>query len=371
MTTRDYYEILGVTQEATVDDLKRAYRALARSLHPDANPDDPGAEARFKEVALAYETLSDPERREQYDMFGAAGPGGGGGTGDVFGGGLGDIFEAFFGNGGSPFGGGAESAGSQRGVDLEVAIELDLVEVAFGCEHAVTVRTAVPCDTCEATGAAPGSAPSTCAHCHGSGQVRQMRQSLLGQMVTAAACPSCGGVGQLIEDPCEDCAGEGREIVDRDFTVNVPPGVDTGNVLRLTGRGAVGPRGGGLGDLYVKIRVRPDGRFERHGNDLVHDLVIPFTQAALGAQLEIETLDDVEDLVIPVGLQSGQLLRLRGQGIQHGRTRGDLVVRVAVETPGRLSEDEEELLRRFAEVRGEEVAPEGEGLISKIRSAFS
>ncbi len=370
MSSRDYYEVLGVSREAGAEDLKRAYRTLARSLHPDANPDDPEAEARFKEVALAYETLSDPRRRQHYDRFGAGGPGAAGGAGDAFGGGLGDIFEAFFG-GSSPFGGGQEQAAPQRGVDLEVTIDLEFADAVFGCEYEVAVRTAVPCDTCEATGAEPGTAPSTCVNCGGAGQVRQVRQSLLGQMVTSAACPNCGGMGEVVEDPCGSCGGEGREIVDHNYTVDIPPGVDTGNVLRLTGRGAVGQRGGGAGDLFVKVRVRPDQRFERHGHDLVHELVVPFTQAALGAEIELETLDGTRPLEIPAGVQSGHLLRLRGLGVPNRRGRGDLVVGVVVRTPEKLTEVEEELLRQFAEVRGEDVAPEGEGLISKIRSAFT
>src|SRR6478735_10737363 len=295
----DYYELLGVGRDASADDIKRAYRQLARQLHPDANPDDPTAEARFKEVALAYEVLSDPQRRQQYDTYGDAGPQAGnpfGGTG-----GLGDIFDMFF-NGGSPFGGQPPApSGPPRGADLEAVVDLDFAEAVFGVETPVSVRTAVPCDDCEATGAAPGTAPSTCPDCGGAGQVRRVRQSILGQMVTAGPCHRCGGFGTVVENPCPTCRGEGRTVDERAYTVDVPAGVDTGATLRLSGRGAVGVRGGAAGDLYVHVRVAPDERFVRHGDDLVHELHVPVTQAALGAQLPFATLDGDEVIDIEAG----------------------------------------------------------------------
>jgi molecular chaperone DnaJ len=371
---QDYYELLEVTRGATADEIKRAYRRLARRLHPDANPGDAEAEARFKLVAQAYETLSDPERRRRYDMFGPESPAG---AGDPFnfggGGGLGDLFDAFFG-GASPFGGGrgAGPGGPPRGSDLEVAAELDFEQAVFGVEHEVTVRSAVPCTTCEATGAAPGTSPTTCTDCGGAGQVRRVRQSILGQMVTAGPCPRCGGLGQVIERPCPDCRGEGRRIEDKTYTVDIPAGVDTGSTLRLSGRGAAGPRGGAHGDLYVHIKVGAHPRFERHGYDLVHELHVPFTQAALGAHLSYQTLDGDEDLVLPRGTSTGKVFRLRGRGVPHveGRGRGDLLVQVVVDTPDDLGREEEELLRRLAELRGEDVAPADTGFFAKIRSAF-
>jgi molecular chaperone DnaJ len=367
----DYYELLGVERDASPDDIKRAYRQRARQLHPDANPDDPAAEARFKEVALAYETLSDPQRRQQYDMFGEAGPQ----QGNPFGGGagLGDIFDMFF-NGGSPFGGGAPSgpSGPPRGSDLEAVVDLDLADVVFGVEAPVSVRTAVACDDCEATGAAPGSAPTTCPDCGGAGQVRRVRQSILGQMVTAGPCHRCGGFGTVIESPCPTCQGEGRTLDERSYTVDVPAGVDTGATLRLGGRGAVGVRGGAAGDLYVHVRVAPDDRFVRHGDDLVHELHVPVTQAALGAQIPLETLDEDELIDVEPGTQTGKVVRLRGKGVPHlqGRGRGDLLVQVVVETPTELTDEETELLQRLAEIRGEEIAPPEGGFMSKLRSAF-
>ncbi len=374
----DLYEVLGVSRQATEAEIKSAYKRKAIESHPDRNPDDPGAEDRFKEVARAYEVLSDPQRRRMYDMTGDDGSRGGAGAagGDPFGGaGLGDIFEAFFGGGNSPFGGGGGGrgrTGPQRGQDLEAVADIGFVDAVFGTEAEVSVRTAVPCETCEATGAAEGSEATTCQQCGGSGQVQKVRQSILGQMVTAAVCDVCQGAGQVIANPCATCNGDGRNVVEKSYTVDVPAGVDTGTTIRVSGRGAVGQRGGPAGDLYVHVRVAAHDRFERSGSDLYERLKIPMTQAALGAQLSYETLDGAETLVVEPGTQSGKQYRLRGRGVPvvQGRGRGDLIVEVAVETPSAASEEEDELLRRLAELREEEVAPKEEGFLSRIRSAF-
>ncbi len=366
----DYYELLGVDRDADADEIKRAYRRRARELHPDANPDDPSAEAQFKEVALAYEVLSDPQRRQQYDRFGEAGPQAGNPFGG--GGGLGDIFDMFF-NGGSPFGGQPPApSGPPRGSDLEVVVDLEFVDAVFGAEAPVSVRTAVACDDCEATGAAPGTSPTTCPECGGAGQVRRVRQSILGQMVTAGPCNRCSGFGTIVASPCPTCRGEGRTVDERTYTVDVPAGVDTGATLRLTGRGAVGPRGGAAGDLYVHVRVAADERFVRHGDDLVHEMHVPVTQAALGAQVPLDTLDGDELIDIEPGTQTGKVVRLRQKGVPHlqGRGRGDLLVQVIVDTPTDLTEEEAGLLNRLAEIRGHDIAPPEGGFMSKLRSAF-
>ncbi len=369
----DYYELLGVSRAASQDDIKRAYRRRARELHPDANQGDPETEERFKEVALAYEVLSDPERRQRYDRFGPDGPRGAGG--DPFAGfgnasgGLGDLFDAFFTGGG---GGGRAASGPPRGIDLEVVLDLAFEEAVFGASSNLSARLPVTCDTCDGNGAAPGTSPSTCAECGGAGQIRRVRQSILGQMVTASVCPRCRGVGQTVASPCPSCRGDGVRTEERQFRIDVPAGVDDGTTLRLSGRGGAGPRQGDPGDLLVHLRVAPHPRFTRSGIDLLHQLHIGVAQAALGTEVALETLDGTEAVVVPRGTQSGLVLRLRDRGVPQvrGRGRGDLLVEVVVDTPIELSEEEEALLRDLAARRGEAVSPPPSGLVSKLRSAF-
>ncbi len=379
----DYYELLGVARNATPEQVKKAYRQRARELHPDANRSDPNAEERFKQVAKAYEVLSDPEARARYDRFGEAGVGGaaGGpsGFGDVFGGGgLGDIFEAFFGGAaGNPFGGGGGGgrggpSGPPRGQDLEVVADIEFEQAVFGATVPVTVRTAVACADCGGSGAGSGTEPVTCSECHGRGQVQRVRQSLLGQMVTASVCAKCNGLGQVVVTPCPTCKGDGRTIADKTYQVDVPAGVDTGSTLRLTGRGAVGPRSGASGDLYVHIRVAESEMFRRDVDDLVHLLPVSIAQAALGTKVTLSTLDGEEDIVIPPGTQSGREFLFRHKGVPRlqGRGRGDLRVLVDVRVPEKLTEFEAELLRKYAEARGEPVGTGESGLFSRIKSAF-
>lgn len=369
----DLYEILEVSRDASAEEIKRSYRRLARECHPDANPDDPGAEARFKELAGAYEVLSDPDKRSRYDRFGSAD---GFDLGDPFGSGvsgLSDLFDAVFSNGAGPFGGGRRGpAGPIRGSDLEATATVEFGDAVFGAQTDVTVRTALGCDDCGGTGAQPGTSAEQCSECGGNGEVRMVRQTVLGQIVTAGVCRRCGGTGQVVASPCHTCRGDGRIIEDHTYTVDVPRGVDDGSTLRLTGRGAVGPRGGPPGDLYVHLRVRPHDRFVREGDDLVLHVPVGIAQASLGARIPLETLDGWEDLVLPRSTQSGEVFRLKGRGVPHlgGRGRGDVIVVVDVETPSRLTEEEAELLRRFAEIRGEDVAPADEGFFSKVKSAF-
>ena len=371
----DYYELLGVSRTATEDEIKRAYRSLARQLHPDTHGGtNPEAEERFKAVTLAYETLRDPERRRRYDMFGPEGAARAGAGGvdpnAFFGGGLNDIFDAFF--GGSGFGQRRPSP-HPRGADAEVGLTLSFEEAVFGASKEVSVRTAVACPRCSGSGARPGSTPTRCSACDGAGEVRRVRQSILGQVVTAAPCQRCGGLGEEVRSPCVDCGGDGRRSETRTWQVDVPAGVDHGVTLRLTARGPVGPRGGPPGDLYVHLVVRPHDRFRRDGFDLIQTVHVSMAQAALGTRLPFQTLDGDEELEIPPGTQGGRVFKLRGRGVPRsdGRGRGDLLVPVVVDIPSGLSKAEEDLLRQFAAERGEEVAaPDSGGLRARLRSAF-
>jgi len=372
--TRDLYEVLGVSEHASDAEIKRAYRRLARENHPDARPDDPEAEARFKEVSTAYAVLGDPEKRRRYDTFGpsafaGARAGAGAPGADPFG--LGDLFDAFFGGAGAdPFG--TQSGGSRRGQDVALAVELTLDEVLTGATRSVDVRMPVDCPTCEASGCRPGTHPSVCSSCSGSGQVREVRRSFLGQMVTASVCSRCGGNGMEIPHPCPECGGDGRRLGDATITVEVPAGIEDGQRLRLSERGPAGPRGGPRGDVYVDVRVAPHERFTRDGVDLHLTLRVPVTGLALGAEREVETLDGPVAVEIEPGTQPGVVVRCRGRGLPRlrGRRRGDLHVHVAAEIPDDLDEEQAELLRRLAELRGEAIAPPSPGFVEKVRSAF-
>jgi molecular chaperone DnaJ len=372
---RDLYGLLGVRPDASDDEIKKAYRARARELHPDTNPGDAASEAKFKEVSVAYEVLRDPEKRARYDRFGPEGVfgGQGGGAGGFgFEGGLGDIFEAFFGQMG---GTGGRRRGPAPGSDAEVRIGLEFAEAVFGCRKEISVRLPVTCDACAGRGAAPGTEPVTCTDCGGAGEIRRVRQSLLGQVVTASACPRCAGLGETIPHPCPECGGEGRRMEERTFTVEVPAGVDNGSTLRLAERGAAGQRGGPSGSLFVHLVVTPDPRFERDGDNLHTTLTIGIAQAALGTEVEVDTLEGTHPVAVRGGTQPGFIERIRGEGVPHlrGRGRGDLFVHVLVETPCGLDAAQEDLLRQFAAARGEQVAAHGgggDGVFSRLRSAF-
>ena len=363
----DYYEVLGVTRSATEEEIKRAYRDLARRYHPDSSPDDPAALERFKEITVAYETLRDPERRRRYDLFGDAGARAGAPTGDAFG--FGDLFDAFF--GGDPFGT-RRGAGPARGTDAEAVIDLTLEEAAFGTTHGIDARLPVSCPRCEGTGCEPGTHPTRCDVCAGTGEVRQVRRSILGQLVTASPCGVCGGTGRRILSQCRDCRGDGRVQASRTIDIEVPAGVDHGQRLRLAGRGPAAPNGGQPGDLYVTVHVKKHAEFERQGDDLIHGHALSVAQAALGAVLNVPTLDGETELTVPPGTQPGQVFRVKGAGVPslRGRGRGDLLVRVDVVVPTRLSEEEAAVLHRLAELRGDEVAPPEKGVRSRLRSAF-
>jgi len=373
----DLYGLLDVPPSANDDEIKRAYRRKARELHPDANGGDTEAEARFKEVTLAYEVLRDPERRARYDRYGPEGvfgpSAGAAGSPFDFDGGLGDLFEAFFSTmGGGPGRGGRR--GPAAGADAEVSLALEFAEAAFGVRKELTVRLPVGCATCSGTGARPGTTPVTCPDCQGTGEIRRIRQSLLGQVVTSVACSRCQGRGETIPSPCGDCRGDGRRMEDRTFVVEVPPGVEDGSTLRLADRGPAGTRGGPNGSLFVHLSVAGDERFERSGDDLHATVHLTMAQAALGTQLEVPTLEDARPLTVAAGTQTGHVERMKGAGVPHlrGRGRGDLYVHLVVDTPTGLTRDQEAVLRRFAEERGEALTPPAshEGVFHRLRSAF-
>ncbi len=363
----DLYEILGVAKDATADEIKKSYRRLARELHPDVNPSE---EERFKEVTAAYEVLSDPEKRQRYDL-GASDPFGGmGGFG-----GLQDIMDAFFG-GGIGFGMGRGGRGrSTRGDDLLVGVSLPLAETAFGATTEVTFNTAVVCETCHGSGAADGTFPEPCTTCKGHGEVSQVTRSFLGQMMTTRPCPACAGAGTVITHPCATCAGEGRTSQLRTLNVKVPPGVEHGMRIRLTGEGHAGRTGGQAGDLYVEVNELDHPVFERDGDDLHCKVSLPMTAAALGTSVDLELLEGVTERIdIRSGTQSGHVITLRARGVPHVRAsgRGNLHVHVEVLTPTNLDSEQERLLMELAAARGEErVEGGGGGLFGRLRDVIS
>jgi molecular chaperone DnaJ len=373
----DYYATLGVRRDASADEVKKAYRRLARELHPDVNP-DPETQEKFKEITQAYEVLSDPKKREMYDLGadpfasgGGAGAGGFGGAGFPFS----DIMDAFFGT--------ATSRGprsrARRGRNATLRVELDLAETAFGTTRELSIDTAVTCATCEGSGCAPGTHPETCETCHGRGEVQQVQRSFLGQVMTARPCPACGGFGSVIRNPCTECSGDGRVRTRRTVKVKIPAGVENGIHIQLAGEGEVGPGGGPPGDLFLEIVEKPHPIFEREGDDLHCTVEIPMTAAALGTSVTIETLDAAESVDIKPGTQSGQVITLYNRGVRHLNEsgRGDLMIHVNVETPTRLDEEQEELLRRLAALRGEERPPgrfapgQRSGVFSRIKDVFN
>lgn len=374
---RDYYETLGVRREASQDEIKKAYRRLARELHPDVNPDD-GAQEKFKEVSNAYEVLSDPEKRRVYDLGGdplSASGGAGAGAGD-FGAGFpfSDIMDAFF--------GGSASRGprsrARRGRNATIQVDIDLSEATFGCTRELQVDTAVACDACTGTGAAPGTHPSTCDMCQGRGEVSQVTRSFLGQVMTSRPCSRCGGFGSVIRDPCPECSGDGRVRTRRTLKIRIPAGVDNGTHIQLAGEGEVGPGGGPPGDLYIEVVERSHPIFERHGDDLHCTVKLPMTAAALGTTVTVETLDGPEEIDVRPGTHSGQVIPLYGHGVTHLNSsgRGDALVHVDVQTPSKLDEEQSDLLRQFAKLRGEErptgqFAPGQQGFFSRLREAFN
>lgn len=374
---RDYYEVLGVGRGASDVDIKKAYRKLAKQYHPDVNPGDKSAEAKFKEVNEAYEVLSDPQKKSRYDQFGHAGVdpnsfgGAGAGFGDFDFGGIGDIFESFFGGGG--FGRSSRSrSGPQKGADLKYSMEISFEEAAFGTEKEITVNRHETCTSCKGTGAKEGTNPTTCKHCGGTGQVQYKQSTPFGQFVNVKTCDICRGEGKIIVDPCTTCNGKGkvRKTVKR--MVSVPAGIDDGQTLSLRGEGDPGVKGGPNGDLYITINVRPHAIFKRQGNDVVCEMPITFTQAALGAELEVPTLDGRVKYNIQEGTQTGTIFRLRGKGIPYlrGNGRGDQYVKVEIDVPKKLNEKQKELLREFAEISGDDACEKRKSFFDKMKDAL-
>ena len=367
----DYYETLGVARSASAEEIKRAFRRLAMQFHPDRNK-EASAEAKFKEINEAYEVLSDPDKRAAYDRFGHAGVNGMGerpfeGFGNF--GGFGDIFDAFFGGTAT-----RTRRGPQRGRDLHDSISISFEEAAFGIEKEIDVVRFENCAICGGRGSEPGSQPERCPSCNGAGEVRRVQQSIFGQFVNVATCERCHGEGRIVTKPCKECRGAGRERKQRKLRVKIPAGVDSGSQMRLSGEGEVGGNGGGPGNLYLAITVEPHAMFKRDGDDLIYDLPVNFAQAALGAEVEVPTLDGAAPLKLPAGTQSGRVFQLRDKGVPHlrGGGRGDELVRVRVVTPTTLTKDQRKLLEQLSSSLGTATLPQEEkGIFDRIKDALS
>lgn len=375
----NHYDTLGVSRDATAEEIKKSYRKLARKLHPDVN-DAEDAQDRFKAVTHAYEVLSDPQKRRVYDTTGnengssAGGGGGGGADGFAFQ----DIFETFFGGGGGGGGGGGRGPASRtrRGQDALITVRVELKEAVFGVNKKLEIDTAVTCPTCDGGCCRPGTHPTTCDVCHGSGQIQRPMRSILGNVMTLATCNSCQGFGTMIMDPCNECMGEGRVRNRRSLTIKVPAGVSTGTRIQLSGQGEAGPAGGPAGDLYVEMKVNNDPEFMREGDDLHATLSVPMTAAALGTELTFDTFDGEQPISIKSGTQSGEVINLRNLGVTHlrGAGRGDLKVHIHVETPTKVDAEQEALLKQLAALRGEGFT-EGKlvssgGMFARLRDKF-
>jgi len=368
-TDRDYYELLGVARDADEQEIKKAFRRLARRLHPDVS-EEPDAEARFREISEAYEVLSNAETRQLYDRYGHAGLRSGGFTPRHFDlGDIGDLFSAFFGD---DLFGGAVRTGGTRGGDVAAEVTIELVDAARGTTAKVPLEVAVQCRTCGGNGVRPGTSVSACPRCGGSGRLRQVARSVFGEFVRTSACPQCGGSGRVVEHPCETCGGAGRTLEERTLEVEIPAGIHDGQRIRLSGEGHAGALGGRSGDLYVLVRVRPDERFVREGNDVFSQVDLTIVQAALGATVPVETLDGEVELELAPGTQPGEVRVLKGRGmpVLQGFGRGDHRVLVNVTVPRRLTDEQRRLLEEFERLSDDGTYGPDEGFLGKLKSAF-
>ncbi|GGH68254.1 chaperone protein DnaJ [Compostibacillus humi] len=374
VSKRDYYEVLGISKDATKEEIKRAYRKLARKYHPDVNK-EPDAAEKFKEVKEAYEVLSDDNKRAQYDQFGHAGAnsqgfdgfGGFGGADDF--GGFGDIFDMFFGGGGRR----RDPNAPRQGADLQYTLTLEFEEAIFGKDTEIRIPTEESCSTCHGSGAKPGTNPETCTYCHGTGQLSQEQTTPFGKIVNRRVCHYCQGTGKIIRNKCSTCGGSGKVKKFKTIQINVPAGIDDGQKIRIAGKGEPGINGGPAGDLYVVIRVKPHDFFEREGDHIYCELPIHFTQAALGDEIEVPTVHGKVKLKIPAGTQTGKMFRLRGKGAPNvrGRGTGDQIVKVRIVTPTKLSEKQKQLLREFHQLSGNSTLDEEDSSIfKKFKNAF-
>lgn len=371
MSKRDFYEVLGVGKNASQEDIKKAYRTLARKYHPDVNKAS-DAESKFKEAKEAYDVLSDDQKKAQYDRFGHVDPNQGmGGGGADFGGGFGDLFDMFFGGGGG--GGNRRNPNApQRGNDLQYTMTIEFKEAVFGKETDIHIPRTETCDTCSGSGAKPGTKPETCSTCHGSGQQEAVQNTAFGRIVNRRVCSTCNGQGRIIKEKCGTCHGAGKVKKQRTIHVKIPAGVDDGAQLRVTGEGESGTRGGSAGDLYVVIRVKAHEFFEREGDDIYCEVPLTFAQAALGDEIEIPTLTEKVKLKIPAGTQTDTYFRLKGKGVPHlrGYGQGDQHVKVVVVTPTALTEEQKDLLRDFSRLSGENTNEQDKSIFDRMKKAF-
>jgi len=379
LAKRDYYEVLGVQKSATADEIKKAYRQLAKKLHPDVNPGDKDAEAKFKEVNEAYETLSDQQKRARYDQFGHEDPAAGGGYGGYgsgfggfggFGGGFGDIFSEFFGGGA---GGGAAQRGPVQGDDLRYDLTLTFEEAAKGCTREINIMRDETCTACKGSGAKAGTTPTTCPTCKGTGQVTVTQNTMLGPMRVSHVCSTCRGEGKIIKDPCPRCSGRGKVRTSKRITLKVPAGIDNGQIITMRGQGESGERGGPAGDLQIFVTVKPHKYFTRRDFDLHCEVPVSFTQATLGSEIDVPTLDAPIKYTVPEGTQPGTVFRIKGAGIQnlHGAGKGDLYMTVKVEVPRKLTDKQKDLLRQFeGTITGKEYE-EKKSFFERMKDAFN